>query len=67
MFCPTISSTLDFGDPNESYDYEYPGNQNKMLLESTNVRLSKINYKATDGYISAIQLEYTNEVVTPWF
>ena len=73
-FSPTISSTLDFGDPNESYDDEYPSSKNKMLLESTDVRLSKINYKTfeytsrdTISYISAIQLEYTNGVVGPWF
>ena len=49
-----------------------------MILEDTEVRLNKINYKTYEykggfdgttkiSYISAIQLEFSNGLVGPWF
>ena len=77
-FSPTIKATLDFGDKNESYDDEFPSSRHPMILEDIDVRLNKINYKlfeytgGFDGktkisYISAIQLQFTNGLVGPWF
>ena len=64
-FSPTIKATLDFGDKNESYDDEYPGSRNPMQLESTDVRLSKINYKLyeyTGGFDGKTKISYISAI-----
>jgi len=68
FFTPTITGNLDFGDDTESFDSGYPSQQQKITLEDTSLRLTKILYKATktDGYLAAIKLEYNNGSQSPW-
>ena len=66
-FSPQLKKQHEFGDTTAEYDSAFPGSTYEMPLYDKTIRLTGINYKTTDGYLSGIQLKYSDDNVSPTF